>query len=243
MKTFADQAVIAIADVRKVLAGTKLDEKCRWKIGDLMSMLEGNLDKVAQHGIRADSIIKNVLLHSHQGSGERRPADINAIVEESLNLAYHGARAEKQGFNITLEKPLDPAAGEVKLFPQEITRVLLNLISNGFYATTKRKAEANGVHESTLSAKTRNLGDQVKIRIRDNGIGIPPEVRDKIFSPFFTTKLADEGTGLGLSLSYDIVVKQHAGSIEVDTQPGQYTEFRIVLPRSPAMMAKSGEAA
>jgi two-component system, NtrC family, sensor kinase len=192
-------------------------KKGRWQIGDLMSMLKVNLDKMAQHGIRADSIIKNMLLHSRQGSGERRPADINAILEESLNLAYHGTRAEKQGFNITLEKPLDPAAGEVELFPQEIARV--------------------------LSAKTRNLGDQVKIRIRDNGIGIPPEVRDKIFSPFFTTKPADEGTGLGLSLSYDIVVKQHAGSIEVDTQPGQYTEFRIVLPRSPAMMTKSGEAA
>jgi two-component system, NtrC family, sensor kinase len=199
--------------------------------------------KVAQHGIRADSIIKNVLLHSRQGSGERRPADINAIVEENLNLAYHDTRAEKQGFNITLEKPLDPAAGEVELFPQEIAGVLLILISNGFYATTKRKAEARGVHEPTLSAKTRNLGDQIEIRIRDNGIGIPPEVRDKIFSLFFSAKPAGEGTGLGLSLSYDIVVKQHASSIEVDTQPGQYTEFRIVLPTSPAMMAKSGEAA
>ena len=178
-----------------------------------------------------------------QGSGERRPVDINAIVEESLNLAYHGARAEKQGFNITLERSFDPAAGEVDLFPQEITRVLLNLISNGFYAASKRKAEANGGdYEPTLSAATRNLGDRVEIRIRDNGTGIPPEVKEKMFNPFFTTKPAGEGTGLGLSLSHDIVVKQHAGTIEVDTQPGEFTEFRIVLPRGAATIAKSGGA-
>ena len=179
-----------------------------------------------------------------QGSGEHRPVDINAVVEESLNLAYHGARAEKQGFNITLERSFDPAAGEVDLFPQEITRVLLNLISNGFYAATKRKAEANGGgYEPTLAAATKNLGDRVEIRIRDNGTGIPPEVKEKMFNPFFTTKPAGEGTGLGLSLSHDIIVKQHAGSIEVDTEPGEFTEFRIVLPRAAATIAKSGERA
>ena len=177
-----------------------------------------------------------------QGSGEHRPVDINALVEESLNLAYHGARAEKQGFNITLERSFDPAAGEVDLFPQEITRVLLNLISNGFYAATKRKAEANGGnYEPTLAAATKNLGDSVEIRIRDNGTGIPPEVKEKMFNPFFTTKPAGEGTGLGLSISHDIIVKQHGGSIEVDTQPGEFTEFRIVLPRGAATIAKSGE--
>jgi len=211
------------------------------EIGDLMSTLEGNLDKMAQHGIRADSIIKNMLLHSRQGSGKRRPADINAVVEESLNLAYHGARAEKEGFNITLQRSLDPTAGKVDLFPQEITRVLLNLISNGFYAATRRKAENHGDdHEPTLLASTKSLGDSVEIRIRDNGAGIPPEVKEKMFNPFFTTKPAGEGTGLGLSLSHDIIVKQHAGSIEVDTKPGEFTEFRIVLPRVAAAIAKSG---
>ena len=200
---------------------------------DRRTRCKGNLDKVVQHGKRADSIVKNMLLHSRQGSGEHRPVDINALVEESLNLAYHGARAEKQGFNITLERSFDPAAGEVDLFPQEITRVLLNLISNGFYAATKRKAEANGGdYEPTLAAATKNLGDSVEIRIRDNGTGIPPEVKEKMFNPFFTTKPAGEGTGLGLSISHDIIVKQHGGSIEVDTQPGEFTEFRIVLPRS-----------
>ena len=185
-----------------------------------------------QHGKRADAIVKNMLLHSRQGSGEHRPVEINALVEESLNLAYHGARAEKQGFNITLERAFDPAAGEVDLFPQEITRVLLNLISNGFYAATKRKAQTNSErYEPILTAATKNLGDRVEIKIRDNGIGISAEVREKIFNPFFTTKPAGEGTGLGLSISHDIIVKQHSGSIEVDTQPGEFTEVRITLPR------------
>jgi two-component system NtrC family sensor kinase len=189
---------------------------------------------VVQHGKRADSIVKNMLLHSREGSGERRSVDLNSLVEESLNLAYHGARAEKQGFQIRLERNFDPAAGQVDLFPQEITRVLLNLISNGFYAATKRRPEMGDGYEPTLAAATKDLGDRVEIRIRDNGSGIPPEVKDKMFNPFFTTKSPGEGTGLGLSLSYDIIVKQHAGSIEVDTRPGEFTEFRVILPRMAA---------
>ena len=166
-------------------------------------------------------------------------SDINSVVEESLNLAYHGARAEKRGFNITLQRSFDPAAGEVDLFPQEITRVLLNVISNGFYAAAKRKAAMNGgEYEPTLAAATKNLGDSVEITIRDNGVGILPEVKEKMFNPFFTTKPAGEGTGLGLSISHDIIVKQHCGSIEVDTAPGEYTEFRIVLPRKAATLEK-----
>jgi signal transduction histidine kinase len=185
-----------------------------------------------------------MLLHSRQGSGEHRPVDINAVVDESLNLAYHGARAEKQGFNITLQRSFDPAAGEADLYPQEITRVLLNLISNGFYAATKRKAldGADG-YEPTLAATTKDLGDSVEIRIRDNGNGIPPEVKERMFNPFFTTKPAGEGTGLGLSISHDIIVKQHGGSIDVDTKPGAYTEFRIVLPRKGATLSRTGGSA
>ena len=206
-------------------------------------MLKSNLEKVVQHGKRANSIVKNMLLHSRQGSGEHRPVDINAIVDESLNLAYHGARAEKTGFNITMQRNFDPAVGMADVYPQEITRVLLNLISNGFYATTKRKAEAGDGFEPTLSATTKNLGDKVEIRIRDNGTGIPAEVKEKIFNPFFTTKPAGEGTGLGLSMSHDIIVKQHGGTIDVDTAPGAFTEFRIVLPRAGASVIKSGEQA
>ena len=244
VNNFSAVSVELIDELREALGGAHLDNKLRAEIAEIADMLQGNLDKVVQHGKRADSIVKNMLLHSRQGSGEHRPVDINALVEESLNLAYHGARAEKQGFNITLERSFDPAAGEVDLFPQEITRVLLNLISNGFYAATKRKAEANGGdYEPTLAAATKNLGDRVEIRIRDNGTGIPPEVKEKLFNPFFTTKPAGEGTGLGLSISHDIIVKQHGGSIEVDTQPGAFTEFRIVLPRAGASLIKSGERA
>ena len=227
--------------MRQALVAAKLNDSLKAEIGEIADMLQGNLDKVVQHGKRADSIVKNMLLHSRQGSGEHRPVEINSIVEESLNLAYHGARAERQNFNITLKRAFDPKAGEVDLFPQEITRVLLNLISNGFYAATKRKADANGGdYEPTLAATTRDLGDKVEIRIRDNGTGIPPEVKERMFNPFFTTKPAGEGTGLGLSISHDIIVKQHGGSIEVETQPGEYTEFKIILPRSAAAMATSG---
>ena len=244
VNNFSSVSVELIDELRQALAGAKLDNKLQAEIGEIADMLQGNLDKVVQHGKRADSIVKNMLLHSRQGSGEHRPVEINSIVEESLNLAYHGARAEKQGFNITLEKSFDPGAGEVDLYPQEITRVLLNLISNGFYAATKRKAEANGGdYEPMLAAVTKDLGDRVEIRIRDNGMGIPPEVKERMFNPFFTTKPAGEGTGLGLSISHDIIVKQHGGSIEVDTQPGEFTEFKIILPRSAASLAKSGERA
>ncbi|MGB8576445.1 MAG: cache domain-containing protein [Pseudolabrys sp.] len=244
VNNFSSVSVELIDELRQALAGAKLDNKLQAEIGEIADMLQGNLDKVVQHGKRADSIVKNMLLHSRQGSGEHRPVEINSIVEESLNLAYHGARAEKQGFNITLEKSFDPGAGEVDLYPQEITRVLLNLISNGFYAATKRKAEANGGdYEPILAAVTKDLGDRVEIRIRDNGTGIPPEVKERMFNPFFTTKPAGEGTGLGLSISHDIIVKQHGGSLEVDTQPGKFTEFKIILPRGAASLAKSGERA
>jgi signal transduction histidine kinase len=231
-------------ELQEALRGADLDGKQRAEIGEITDTLRSNLDKIVQHGKRADAIVKNMLLHSRHGSGEHRPVDINAVVEESLNLAYHGARAEKQGFNITLQRSFDPAAGEVDLFPQEITRVLLNLMSNGFYAAAKRKAEVKGGgYEPTLAVATKNLGDSIEIRIRDNGTGVSPEVKEKMFDPFFTTKPAGEGTGLGLSLSYDIIVKQHGGSIEVETEPGEYTEFRIILPRSAASFSGSGRQA
>jgi signal transduction histidine kinase len=241
-----------VEELRHALQAAPLPDETREEVDDLTEMLKGNLEKVVQHGKRADSIVKNMLLHSREGSGERRPANINAIVEESVNLAYHGARAEKPGFNVTLARELDPDAGDADIYPQEVTRVLLNLISNGFYAAGKRQAECGDSRfEPTLTASTRNLGDAVEIKIRDNGIGIPDEVKAKMFNPFFTTKPAGEGTGLGLSLSHDIVVKQHGGEITVDTKPGEFTEFTIVLPRAaptgapataPARAASSGAA-
>jgi len=239
VNNFSALSAELVDELDEVLKPASLEQKTRKETDELTHMLKGNLEKVVQHGKRADSIVKNMLLHSREGSGERRPVELNAVVEDSLNLAYHGARAENQEFKIKLERAFDPAAGEVELFPQEITRVLLNLISNGFYAAMKRKAELRDGYEPALAAATRDLGDRVEIRIRDNGNGIPPEVKDKMFNPFFTTKPPGEGTGLGLSLSYDIIVKQHAGSIEVDTRPGEFTEFRVILPRA-ASPGKAG---
>jgi GAF domain-containing protein len=219
-------------ELNDVLKPVTLDRKVREEVDELTGLLKGNLEKVVQHGKRADSIVKNMLLHSREGSGEHRSADINSLLDESLNLAYHGARAEKGEFNITLQRDFDADAGTIELFPQEITRAFLNLIANGVYAATKRKTGDNEPgFEPTLRATTKNLGNTVEIRIRDNGTGIPAEVQEKMFNPFFTTKPAGEGTGLGLSMTHDIIVKQHGGRIDVATEPGQFTEFTIVLPR------------
>ena len=204
----------------------------RAEVDDITATLKGNLEKIAEHGRRADSIVRNMLLHSRTGPSEHRAIDVNTTVDEALNLAYHGARAETPGFNITMEKDLDPKAGSIDAFPQEFLRVMLNLISNGFYAARKRaNATEDRNFEPTLHLTTRNLGSMVEIRVRDNGTGIGEEVRDKIFEPFFTTKPAGEGTGLGLSLSYDIIVKQHGGQLTVDSRSNDFTEFQITLPR------------
>jgi two-component system, NtrC family, sensor kinase len=226
-------------ELNDVLKQATLAGKVREEVDELTRLLKDNLEKVVQHGKRADSIVKNMLLHSREGSGDHRPADINALLDESLNLAYHGARAEKPQFNVTLQRNFDPNAGLIEVFPQEITRVFLNLISNGFYAVTKRKAENGTGFDPVVSATTRDRGDHVEIRIRDNGIGIPPHVKEKMFNPFFTTKPAGEGTGLGLSMSHDIIVKQHGGTIDVATEPGQFTEFTVVLPRASNLSNKT----
>jgi signal transduction histidine kinase len=232
VNNFSALSVELTDELNDVLEPATLAETIRTKVDELTGLLKGNLDKVVQHGKRADSIVKNMLLHSRERSGERQSADINALVGESLNLAYHGARAEKAGFTITVKQDFDPKAGSIELYPQEITRALLNLISNGFYAATQRKIGADDESfEPLVSAATKNLGRAVEIRIRDNGAGIQPEVREKIFNPFFTTKPAGEGAGLGLSMTHVIVVKQHGGSIDVKTEPGEFTEFIVTLPR------------
>jgi two-component system NtrC family sensor kinase len=232
VNNFSGISAELIDELRDTLKGMPLDDKARAEINELTGTLKSNFDKVVHHGRRADAIVKNMLQHSREGSGEHRVIDINALVEESLNLAWHGARAEMQGFEIKLKQSFDSSVGEADIFPQDIRRALLNMISNGFYAATRRRAETNGAdYEPTLTASTKNLGDRVEIRIRDNGTGMTPDVKEKMFNPFFTTKPTGEGTGLGLSISHDIIVKQHGGSIEVDTQPGGFTEITIVLPR------------
>jgi signal transduction histidine kinase len=237
VNNFSGISAELIDELQDTLKGVPLDDKARTEINELTDTLKGNFDKVVHHGRRADAIVKNMLQHSREGSGEHRVIDINALVEESLNLAWHGARAETQGFEIKLKQSFDPSAGGADIFPQDIRRALLNLIANGFYAATRRRAETNGGdYEPTLTASTKNLGDRVEVRIRDNGTGMTPDVKEKIFEPFFTTKPTGEGTGLGLSISHDIIVKQHAGSIEIDTQPGEFTEIRIILPRAAAFV-------
>ena len=198
----------------------------------MVEMLTSNLEKIAEHGKRADGIVRSMLAHSRGGSGERQSVNVNALVEESLNLAYHGARAQDQNFNITLERDLDATIGPIELVPQDITRVFLNLFGNGFYAANKRGKDAERPSfKPVLKVTTRDVGGDVEIRIRDNGIGIPPDFRDKLFQPFFTTKPTGEGTGLGLSISYEIVTQQHGGTIDVDSRVGEFTEFTIRLPR------------
>jgi len=237
VNNFSGISAELIDELRNTLKGVSLDEKTRAEIEELADTLKGNFDKVVHHGKRADAIVKSMLQHSREGSGEHRVIDINALVEESLNLAWHGARAETQSFEIKLKQSFDPSAGGADVFPQDIRRALLNLISNGFYAATKRRAQTiGGDYNPTLTASTKNLGNHVEIRIRDNGTGITSDVKEKMFEPFFTTKPTGEGTGLGLSISHDIIVKQHGGSIEVDTRPGEFTEIRIILPRVAAFV-------
>jgi signal transduction histidine kinase len=244
VNNFAGLSVELLEELKETaapaIAGLAADGRA--DVDEIVAMLTGNLEKIAEHGRRADGIIKSMLEHSRGESGERREVDLSNLVEEALNLAYHGARAQDQKFNITLESDFGAAIAPIELVPQDITRVCLNLFGNGFYAATKRQKEG-GDHKfkPTLMASTHDLGEAVEIRIRDNGTGIPPEIRDKLFQPFFTTKPTGEGTGLGLSISWDIVTQQHGGTIEVDSRVGEFTEFAIRLPRLHA--APTAEAA
>jgi signal transduction histidine kinase len=242
VNNFAELSAELLAELEAAVAqaGTGLDAALRAEIADLSGMLRDNLGKVAQHGRRADSIVRNMLAHSRDGGGERRVVDLNAVAEEALNLAYHGARAATPGFNVTLDTVLDPAVGQVEVYPQEFTRVLLNLAGNGFHALRAKSLDASPPGwQPTLTLSTRAAGERVEVRVRDNGTGIPEAVRNRIFEPFFTTKPAGEGTGLGLSLSHDIVVQQHGGAIEVRSEPGEWTEFLVTLPRGTAVQDRA----
>jgi signal transduction histidine kinase len=235
VNNFADLSVELLDELKETAAPAiaALDDDKRTEIDETINMLTGNLEKIAEHGRRADGIVKSMLEHSRGTSGERRSVDLNGLIDEALNLAYHGGRAQDASFNITLERDFAEAIAPIELVPQDITRVCLNLIGNGFYAATKRqKQESDPAFKPTLKVSTRDLGDAVEVRVRDNGVGIAPEIRDKLFQPFFTTKPTGEGTGLGLSISYDIVTQQHAGTITVDSQVGGFTEFTVRLPRT-----------
>jgi PAS domain S-box-containing protein len=208
-------------------------ETCEY-LAEILTDLKGNLKKINQHGQRADSIVGNMLLHSRGESGEWQATDLNILLAEYVNLAYHGMRAKEASFNITIESDYDDSIGQVQLVPQDISRVFLNLINNACYATHKKKQEMGDEFSPLLAVRTRNLGVNFEIRIRDNGLGMTSEVLDKIFNPFFTTKPAGEGTGLGLSISHDVIVQQHRGELKVETAVGEYAEFIITLPKKPA---------
>ena len=214
-------------------------------LDELIATLDANLAKIVEHGRRADGIVTSMLLHSRGGSGERRRSDLNDLIEEALNLAFHGARAQDQSFNVALERDLDRDLAPLDVVPQDITRVFLNLFGNAFYAVNKRRrAGVDPGYAPAVKVVTRDCGEEVEIRVRDNGIGMPPAVRDQVFTPFFTTKPTGEGTGLGLSISYDIVVQEHGGTIAVDSRENEFTEFTIRLPRAlPGVAAAPAAAA
>jgi signal transduction histidine kinase len=235
VNNFAELSGELLQELRETTApvAAALDDDTRAEVDEIVEMLRGNLAKIAEHGKRADGIVKSMLEHSRGVSGERREVDLNGLIDEALNLAYHGARAQDASFNITLEREFDQGLAPIDLAPQEITRVFLNLFGNGFYAAVRRQRDGAGPDfRPTLAVSTRDLGEMVEVLVRDNGTGIAPEVRDKLFQPFVTTKPTGEGTGLGLSIAYDIVTQQHGGTIAVDSTPGEFTEFTIRLPRT-----------
>ena len=234
VNNFASLSIGLVDELNEATAPAlaSLDEQRRREVDEAADMLVGNLRRIVEHGKRADNIVKSMLAHSRSGGGDRESVDLNALVDESLNLAYHGARAQDQNFNISIERAYCANIAPIALVPQDMTRVFLNLFGNAFYAANKRRRETNdGEFKPTLTVTTRDVGETVEVRVRDNGSGIPTEIRDKLFQPFFSTKPTGEGTGLGLSISYEIVTKQHRGTIEVSSTLGEFTEFTVCLPR------------
>ena len=199
------------------------------EIRQLASDIKSNQEKIREHGKRADSIVKGMLQHSRTNAGEKEPTDLNALVDEYFRLAYHGIRAKDISFNAKLDSLFDKAIGMVNIIPQDIGRVVLNLLTNAFYAVSEKQKMLASAYDPTVFVQTQKTGDTIKISVTDNGSGIPAAVRDKVFQPFFTTKPTGQGTGLGLSLSYDII-KAHGGELKVETKENEGTTFIIILP-------------
>ncbi len=241
VNNFAGLSMELLDELKDTVAPTisSLDEDGRALLDDTIALLTSNLEKIRSHGQRADGIVKSMLLHSRGGSSDRQTVDINAVLEEALNLAYHGARAHDPQFNVTLERDLQVGLAPIEIVPQDVTRVFLNLIGNGFYAMSKRWRQDGEGFRPVLKVTSRAVADAVEIVIRDNGTGISAEDRGRLFQPFFTTKPTGEGTGLGLSISYDIVTQQHGGTVTVDSEVGVFTEFAVMLPRRQAAPATS----
>jgi signal transduction histidine kinase len=236
VNNFAELTVELVDELKEVIETQqeKIEKKVLENLQEILTDLEQNARKINEHGKRADSIIRSMLQHSRGKKGELQEIDINAMLEEDLNLSYHGMRAQDASFNVTIEKNFDQTCDRLRIIPQDISRVFLNIISNGFYEVHKKKIENNGEYSPTLTIKSINRDNKVEIRIRDNGNGIPKNVQEKLFNPFFTTKPTGMGTGLGLSISYDIIVQEHKGDISFETKEGEYTEFIISLPKNGA---------
>jgi len=200
------------------------------EVNSIADDIEANEEKINHHGKRADAIVKGMLQHSRISTGQKEPTDINALADEYLRLCYQGLRAKDKSFNVTIKTDFDEGIGKINIVPQDIGRVFLNLYNNAFYAVTEKKKQSEG-YEPTVSVSSKRLKDKIEIRVKDNGSGIPQNVVDKIFQPFFTTKPTGQGTGLGLSLSYDII-KVHGGEIKVETEENAGAEFTVILPVS-----------
>ena len=234
VNNFSETSVELLGELKEVIEPVQehLDEDDRDDVVDIFETLTGDLQKIHHHGSRADGIVKSMLLHARGDSTEQVSTDINGLVDDALQLAYHGERARDKSFQVTLDQQYGDDVGKVEIVPQDITRVLVNLLSNAFYAVKKRTTdEKSESYVPTVSVVTSDSDGSVEIKVRDNGTGMPEEVRKKLFEPFFTTKPTGEGTGLGLSMCFDIVVQQHGGNIAVDSEPGAYTEFVVTLPR------------
>ena len=212
------------------LSDKLLPKDCEYLL-EIVGDIGSNAKKINDHGKRADSIVKGMLLHSRGKTGEKQPTDINVLLAEYVNLGYHGMRATDPNFNLKIDSVYDDAIGKINVIPQNISRVFLNIINNACYSTNQKKKELKDAYFPILQIRTKNLGDKVEIRIRDNGKGIPQEIIDKVFNPFFTTKPAGQGTGLGLSLSFDIVVQEHRGEMKVESEAGEFAEFVITIPK------------
>jgi len=232
VNNFAELSADLSRELKEELEKLKgqLNEKDMEYLMEIVGDLESNSVKIHNHGKRADSIIRGMLLHSRGKAGEKQPTDLNALLEEYVNLGYHGMRATSPDFNVKIESSYDPAVGIVEVIPQDLARVFLNIINNACQATAQKKNELKDSYFPVLSVSTKRLDDIVEVRIKDNGKGIPDEIKDKIFNPFFTTKAAGSGTGLGLSISFEIVVQGHGGELKAESKPGEYTEFIIRIP-------------
>lgn len=233
VNNFSEVNLELAAELKEEIEKTGLSEDDKTSLIAITNMIRQNQDKITYHGKRADGIVKGMLQHSRSSTGQKEPTDLNAMVDEYVRLSYHGLRAKDKTFNATIDEQLDPAVGQVKVIPQDMGRTLLNIMNNAFYAVHEKRGKSDNSYQPAIVVSTRLVDKGKKwvyIKVRDNGNGIPLEIRDKIYQPFFTTKPTGKGTGLGLSLSYDIITKGHGGELKLDSKEGQYTEFTIILP-------------